>query len=78
MICNEDDQFTEIEDHVKSLSYNQSFLSSTQESAEGIITPQEADFHDEQVRALLASPRCSPEREKVWNDRKFINLKEEV
>ena len=31
--CTEDDQITEIEDHVKALSYNQSFLSSTQHSA---------------------------------------------
>ena len=39
--------FTEIEDRVKTLSYNQSFLSSTQDSAESIATPQEGDFDDE-------------------------------
>ena len=55
--------FTEIEDRVKTLSYNQSFLSSTQDSAESIATPQEADFDDEQLRALLASPLCIQERE---------------
>ena len=48
--------FTEIEDRVKTLSYNQSFPSSTQDSAESIATPQEADFDDEQLRALLAAP----------------------
>ena len=52
-----------IEDHVKALSYNQSFLSSTQDSAESTATPQETDFDDEQIRALLASPRYPPERE---------------
>ena len=34
-----------------------------QDSAESIATPQEADFDDEQIRALLASPRYPPERE---------------
>ena len=63
MTCTEDDQITEIEDHVKALSHNQSFLSSTQDSAESIATPQEADFDDEQIRALLASPRYLPEEE---------------
>ena len=51
------------EDHVKALSHNQSFLSSTQDSAESIATPQEADFDDEQIPALLASPRYLPEEE---------------
>ena len=55
--------FTEIEDRVKTLSCNQSFLSSTQDSAESIATPQEADFDDEQLRALLASPLCIQEPE---------------
>ena len=55
--------FTEIEGRVKTLSYNQSFLSSTQDSAESITTPQEADFDDEQLRALLASPLYMQERE---------------
>ena len=63
VICNEDDEFTENEDHVKASSYNQSFLSSTQGSPESIIIPQEADFDDEQIRALLSSSRFSPERE---------------
>ena len=55
--------FTEIEDRVKSLTYNQSFPSSTQDSPESIATPQEADFDDEQLRAPLASPLKIQERE---------------
>ena len=61
--CTEDDQITEIEDHVKTLSYNQSFLSSIQDSAGSIAKLQEADFDVEQIRALLASPRYLPEGE---------------
>ena len=38
-------------------------MSSTQDSIESIVTPQEADLDDEQIRALLASPRYLPERE---------------
>ena len=53
--CTEDNQITEIEGHVKTLSFNQSLLSSTQDSIESIATPQEADLEDEQFRALLAS-----------------------
>ena len=49
--------------HVKTLSYNQSLLSSPPDSIESIATPQEADFDDEQLRALLASPRYLSERE---------------
>ena len=45
------------------VSYNQSFLSSTSDSAESIATPQEADLDDEQIRALPAPPRYLPERE---------------
>ena len=52
----EDDQITELEDRVEPLSYKQSFLPSTYDSAESIVTPPEADFGDEQFRALLASP----------------------
>ena len=55
--------FTETEDRVKTLSYNQSFLSSAQDSAESIATPQEADFDDEQLRTLLASQLYLQERE---------------
>ena len=51
----EDDQITELEDRVKSLSFNQSFLLSTHDSAESIATFR-SDFDDEQLRALLASP----------------------
>ena len=58
----EDDQITELEDRVKSLSYNQSFLPSTHDSAESIATPPESDFDDEQLRALLASPLYLQER----------------
>ena len=34
-----------------------------QDSIESIAMPQEADLDDEQIRALLASPRYLPERE---------------
>ena len=61
--CTEDNQITEIEGHVKTLSCNQSLWSSTQNSIESIATPQEADLDDEQIRALLASLRHLPERE---------------
>ena len=61
--CTEDDQITETEGHVKTLSNNQSLLSSTQNSIESIATPQEADLDDEQTRSLLASQRYLPERE---------------
>ena len=61
--CTEDNQITEIEGHVKTLSNNQSLLSSPQDSIEGLATPQEADLDDEQIRALLASPRYLVERE---------------
>ena len=60
--CSEDNQITEIGGHVKSLSYNQSLLSSTQDSIESIATPQEANLDDEQLRTLLASPLYPQER----------------
>ena len=60
--CSEDNQITEIGGQVKSLSYNQSLLSSTQDSIESITTPQEADMDDEQLRTLLASPLYLQER----------------
>ena len=63
MTWTEDDQIAEIEDHIKTLSYNHSLLSSTQNSIESIATPQEADLDDEQICGLLASPRYIPERE---------------
>ena len=50
--CTEDNQITKIEGHVKSFSYNQSLLSSAQDSIESIATPQEADLDDEPIRAL--------------------------
>ena len=51
--------FTVIEDRVKSLTYNQSVLSSTQDSAGSIATPQEADFDDEQpTNAAIESTDC--------------------
>ena len=58
----EESQIPEIE--VKfSLPDNQSILSSTQDSMESVVTPQEADLDDEQIRILLASPRYFAERE---------------
>ena len=65
----EESQIREIEDKGKeliypfSLPYNQSLFSSTQDSTESLATPQEAGFDDEQIRALLASPRYLLERE---------------
>ena len=55
-------QIREIEDKF-SLPYNQSLLSSTQNSMESLATPREAYLDDEQIRILLASPRYLPERE---------------
>ena len=55
--CTEDNQITEIQGQVNSLSYNQSLSSSTQNSVESIATPQEADLEDEQICGLVASPR---------------------
>ena len=64
----EESQITEIEGKGLicdpfSLPCDQSLLSSAQDSIESIATPQEADLDDEQIRALLASPPYSPERE---------------
>ena len=58
----EESQIPEIEDKF-SLPYNQSLLSSTQNSMDSLATPREADLDDEQIRILLASPRYLPERE---------------
>ena len=58
-----DGQFTEVEDlRVRPLSLHQSIIASTYDSAESIATPPESDFHDEQLRALLASPLYLQER----------------
>ena len=58
-----DGQFSELEDlRVRPLSFNQSFIASTFDSAESIATPPESDFDDEQLRALLASPLYRQER----------------
>ena len=52
-----DGQFTEHEGlRVRPLFFHQSIIASTHDSAESIATPLEADFGDEQLRALLASP----------------------
>ena len=48
-----------MEGHVETFSYNQSLLSSTQDSIESV----DADLDYEQIRPLLASPRYLPERE---------------
>ena len=59
----EDGQITEFEElRVKFLSFEQSIIASTCNSAESIATPQEADFDDELLLALLASPLCLQER----------------
>ena len=61
----EDKQLTEHEDfRVKRLSFHQSTTASTYDPAESIATPlPESDLDDEQLRALLASPLYSQERE---------------
>ena len=58
-----EDKGKELKNGPFSLPDNQSLLSSTQGSIESLATPQEADLDDEQIRALLASPRYSTERE---------------
>ena len=75
-----DGQFTEHEDlRVRLLSFHQSIIASTCDSAESIATPPESDFDDEQLRALLASPHCTcRSEEQVQNDRKFITLNEKT
>ena len=45
------------------LPFNQSLLSSTQDSSESLAALQEADLDDDKIRTLLASPRYLPERE---------------
>ena len=61
----EDGQITEFEElRVKLLSFEQSIIASTCNSAESIATPQEADFDDELLRALLASPLPTRARSK--------------
>ena len=79
----EESQIPEIEDKGKelihdpfSLPYNQSLLSSTQDSIESLATPQEADLDDEQIRALLASPRYLPERESAERSQIYHSEKE--
>ena len=57
-----DGQFTELEDlRVRHLSFYQSIMASTCDSAERIATAPESDFDDEQLRAL-ASPKYLQER----------------
>ena len=60
-----DGQFTEHEDlRVRPLSFHQSIIASTYDSAESIATPPlESDSDDAQLRALLASPLYLQERE---------------
>ena len=72
----EESQIPEIEDKF-SFPCNQSLLSSTRESIESLAMLQEGDLDDEQIRALLASPRCWSEKQ-VRNDHKIITLKEKV
>ena len=58
-----DGQFTELKDLlVRPLSFHQSIIASTHDSAESISTPLESDFDDEQLGALLASPLYQQER----------------
>ena len=59
----------------KLLPFNQSLLSSTQDSIESIATPQEADLDDEQIRALRLHYGTYRSEKQVRNDRKVITLK---
>ena len=71
-----DGQFTQREDlRVRPLSFHQSNIASTCDSAESIATHPESDLDDEQVRTLLASPRSEKQ---VQNDRKFITLNQKT
>ena len=59
-----DGQFTEHEDlRVRPLSFHQSIMGSTYDSAESIARSPESDLDDKQLRALLASPLYLQERE---------------
>ena len=61
----EDKQFAEHEDlRVKPLFFHQLSIASTYDSAESIVTlPSDTDLDDVQIRALLASPLYTQERE---------------
>ena len=58
----EDGQITELELRGNLLSFHQSIIASTFDSAEIIATLPESDSDDEQLRALLASPLYLQER----------------
>ena len=60
----------------KLFPFNQSLLSSTQDSIESIATPQEADLDDEQIRSLRLHHGTYRSEKQVRNDRKVITLKE--
>ena len=70
----EESQIPEIEDKF-SLRYNQSLLSSTQDSIESLAVPQQADLDDEQIRALLATTVFTGVRSKC---RTIKTLREKV
>ena len=66
----EDEHFSEHQDlaehqdlRVKPLFFHRPTTTSTYDSAESIVIPSLAYLDDEQIRALLASPRYLPERE---------------
>ena len=70
----QDGQITELEElRVKLLSFHQSIILSTYDSAESIATPPKSDLDDEHLRTLLASPLylhergASAERSQVYN-----------
>ena len=62
----------------KLFPFNQSLLSSTQDSIECIATPQEADLDDQQIRALRLHHGTYRSEKQVRNDRKVITLKEKA
>ena len=56
-----DDQDDIEEIGVKPLSYSQSLIHSTYDSAEGIATPPDSDLEDDQLRKMLALPLTKQE-----------------
>ena len=68
----EQSQIPEIEDKF-SLPYNQSLLSSTQDSMESLATPQEVDLDDEQIRRYLPEREASAERSQIYHSESLMS-----
>ena len=76
--CTEDNQITEIEGHVTTLPYNQSLLSSTQDSIESIATPQKQTWTTNKFVLCWLHHGTYWSEKQVRNDRKLITLKEKA